>query len=227
MSLPSVAGMGREGENERSEWEQTVANQYTYTADLMFPHETTLGFYTSVTSYALSPYTEVLQSRPKGSVLPHFMTDLGQLSFAFYLDFGSFRDIQRHRNGVCRMPMLTMHYDFEPWYLEQLDEELAQEAKTILAFYKGAISMATQDPKIRQYYIPLGFRVPCQVTYALPAALYVMELRSSKTVHPTLRKITHWMAGQFRRKFPNVALHADLDPDDWTIRRGQQTILDK
>jgi len=71
MSLHSVAGMGREGEKERSDWEQSVANQYTYTADLGFPHETTVGFYTSVTPGNLSPYTWALQSRPKGSVLPH------------------------------------------------------------------------------------------------------------------------------------------------------------
>lgn len=226
------------GAEARATWEQRVAELYTYNSLEGFPHTPSAlsrGVLTvdnnwsefSLHAGRLPYYDEILRSRPRGSVLPHFLTDLGQISFAFTLDFGSFRDIQRHRNGVCRMPLLTLDYGFEPWYLEQLDEELTPKAKDLIAFLSGAITSITDDPIARQYYIPLGFRCPCQVTYGLPAAVYVMELRSGKTIHPTLRRVIHWMIGRFRDKYPEITLHVDTDADDWTVRRGQQTIISK
>jgi len=35
------------------------------------------------------------------------------------------------------------------------------------------------------------------------------------------------MATLFRAKFPQIALHSDTDPDDWDVRRGDQTIVEK
>ena len=214
------------GAEARAEWEQKLAEKYTYPAHVGFP-DSGSGFFTTIRVGSLAMYDDLLKTRPRGSVLPHFLTDIGQCGFAFLLDFGSFRDIQRHRNGVCRMPLLTTEHGFEPWYLEQLDDDLAHAAKDLIAPLTEAINTATDDPIARQYLIPLGFRVPCQVTYALPAAVYVLELRSGKTIHPTLRRVIHSMIGTFRKHFPDITLHADMDADDWTVRRGQQTITAK
>ena len=73
----------------------------------------------------------------------------------------------------------------------------------------------------------MGFDVSCKVTYGLPASVYTMELRSGKLVHPTLRKIAHKMCESTKELLPQVTLHADLDPDDWDIRRGLQDIQEK
>ena len=160
MSLASVSGVGKSGgeeaEKQRAQWEQMVADKYTYL------RPSRLAFRSTIAKDDLAQYSELLNTRPRGSVLPHFLSDLGQLTFSFPLDFGSFRDIQRHRNGVCRMPLLTTELGFEPWYLEQLDPELAQEAKDLIAFLSGAVSTITDDPVVRQYYTALGFRVSCQ-----------------------------------------------------------------
>lgn len=165
--------------------------------------------------------------RPRGAVLPHFLSDLGQVTFRGLLDYGSWRDIQRQRNGVCRVPLLDMQYGMEPWYLEQLPAHVHIRALRLLDEQARSLSALGSDCYERQYYVPIGFRVPCQFTYALPAAVYVMELRSSKTVHPTLRRLVHKMVGDFRAAFPTVKLHVDMDPDDWTVRRGSQTIVQK
>jgi hypothetical protein len=69
--------------------------------------------------------------------------------------------------------------------------------------------------------------VPCTVTYGLPALLYVLELRSGKHVHPSLRRVIHSMVKKFQHEYPDVALHVDMDPDDWSVRRGEQTITEK
>ena len=171
---------------------------------------------------------DTLYTRPRGAVLPHEYSAIGQISFAFPLDFGSFRDIQRHRNGVCVMPVLTVNGGFEPWYVVQLPDGLVMDAHALIREQSAAIMALTSDPIERQYYIALGYRVPVRVTYGLPAALYVMELRSGKTIHPTLRHaVRKYMVAPFRAALPNVPVHADDSDDDWTIRRGDQTITDK
>jgi thymidylate synthase ThyX len=174
------------------------------------------------------PEWDLLQTRPRGCVIPHYFTAAGLLSWQFPLDFGSFRDLQRHRNGVCRMPLLTTELGFESWYIDQLDEELQNEALNLIATQYQAIRRVSEDPVIRQYYTALGFRVGCEIAYALPAAVYIMEMRSARTVHPTLRKVVlEQMVPKFRAWFPDMALHVDEEKDDWTIRRGHQTITEK
>ncbi len=69
--------------------------------------------------------------------------------------------------------------------------------------------------------------MPTKVTYGLPAAVYVTELRSNKTVHPTLRKIAHKMHYALKERFSNLALHSDMEKDAWDVRRGEQDILKK
>jgi len=218
-SLPSVSGIKKtDGQQAREAWEQKVAASCTYLS-------TDGPEFTSVVDETeLSKFADLLETRPRGVVLPHFLSGLGQLTWRFNLDFGSFRDIQRHRNGVCRMPLLTTAEGFEPWYLDQLDPNLAQTAKDLIDELTLEILQVTDDPVARQYYTALGFRVPCQVTYGLPAAVYVMEIRSAKTVHPTLRRVIHKMIGGFQEVLPQVPLHVDMDEDGWDVRRGNQTI---
>lgn len=181
-----------------------------------------------------SRYEHALATRPRGCVLPHFMTDFGQAKFEFGLDFGSFRDLQRHRNGVVRMPLLNTRWGFEPWYLEQLDDETRTEAEELIRLQTDRICSdlghgvgISATAVERQYVTALGFRVPCLVTMSLPALLYFLELRTQKTVHPTLRARARQMARRFKEVYPEIALHDDAEPDDWTVRRGEQTIKER
>lgn len=221
-SLPSVTGVKKtEGQEAREAWEKWLAETCTY-----LPTDGP-EFCSVVDEHELEKFSKLIGTRPRGVVLPHFLAGLGQLTWRFLLDFGSFRDIQRHRNGVCRMPLLTTNEGFEPWYLEQLPPELAHAAQDLIEELDLEILAVSDDPVVRQYYTALGFRMPCQVTYALPAAVYVMEIRSAKHVHPTLRRVVHKMVEDFRSVLPQVPLHVDMDPDGWTVRRGTQTITAK
>jgi thymidylate synthase ThyX len=233
-SQASVAGIGKDsgGQDARRAWEKMVAEHTTYPAAFDEVYKEVVSG-RSVFQYVYNrdrarPFEEVMRSRPRGAVLPHFMSDFCYVSYNFLLDFGSFRDIQRHRNGVCRMPMLTSSHGFEPWYLEELgrlDEGLVGRAKALIAEQKVATEALRLDYVSEQYYVPLGARVPVRVTYGLPAAVYVMELRSGKMVHPTLRRAIHKMVKEFQGALGDkVALHVDMDPSDWDVRRGTQTI---
>lgn len=182
---------------------------------------------TKIKPAELKPYADILKRRPMKTNLPHFLSELGPLTFDFLLDFGSFRDIHRHRHGVCRMPLLTTRYGFNQWYLDQLPKNLQVKAKKLIQEQKSAIAKLKASPEFTQYYVAMGFNVSCHVSYGLPATVYVIELRSGKLVHPTLRRIAHKMNKFLRRKFPTLKLHSDLDLDDWDIRRGKQTISEK
>lgn len=237
-SLAGVSGVDEKSaaRDVRQDWEWRVASAHTYNVDTRFHRADEMRMTPMIEEG--TRYQEILKTRPKGCVLPHFMSDLGTFTFDFLLDFGSFRDIQRHRNGVCRMPLLDTNWGFSKWYLEQLGDPsngdvggLRDEAVQLIHEQQAAIAklgaMSSQRNVMKQYYVALGYNVPCTVTYALPALLYVLELRSGKTVHPSLRQVVHAMIQKFTAQYPEIALHVDMDPDDWTVRRGEQTITQK
>lgn len=170
---------------------------------------------------------EMLRVRPRGVELPPWTAEIGTIRSSFLLDFGSYRDLQRHRAGTIRMPMLTTRHGFHPWYLEQLPPEVRVEAEELIARQVTDILRLSIPDVQRQNYVAMGFRVRCKVTQPFNAFVYRVEIRSGKTVHPTLREISHLEARWFQERFPGVALHADLDPDSWTTRRGTQTIEER
>ena len=182
---------------------------------------------TSIDPLELAQYQDAIDARSLKTGLPNFLGDLGTISFDFLLDFGSFRDLQRHRAGICRMPLLTTKFGFNEWYLEQLPEDTRLEAQKLIAEQILAIEKLDTTPEIKQYYTAIGFNVACRVSYPLPAALYVIELRSGRAVHPTLRQVAHKMHAAVIAKFPNLKLQSDLSLDDWDVRRGSHDIVTK
>jgi len=75
---------------------------------------------------------KILENRPPKTELPKYLAEAGNLQFEFLLDFGSFRDIQRHRAVIQRMPLLTTEIGFEKWYLGELPKELQAKAQDFL-----------------------------------------------------------------------------------------------
>lgn len=210
---------------EKERYQEYVMRNYNYYHPQNPPQDFT---YTSnISPEELAQYQDIIENRPPRTNLPYFLTELGNIVFDFVLDFGSFRDIQRHRNGVCRMPLLTTDLDFNSWYLEQLPEEVRQEAEKLISVQKQRLADLDTTPENKQYYIAMGFNVACRVSYGLPGLVYLIELRSGKPVHPTLRRIAHRMHYTVKELFPNMVLHSDLEPSDWDIKRGEQDIIEK
>lgn len=209
---------------EQEKYREYLAQKYTYFFDSKIKK---FNFSTNINRAQLLKYKDVLTKRPQKTGLPHFLSELGNVSYEFLLDFGSFRDIQRHRNGVCRMPLLTTQLGFHSWYLEQLPKAVRDQADKLIKEQMKAIKSLKASKEDKQYYVAMGFNVACKVTYGLPAAVYTMELRSGKLVHATLRKIAHDMYRALKNKFPEMPFYADMDLDDWDIRRGMQDIKEK
>jgi len=177
----------------------------------------------------LSKYHEVLANRPVKTELPKFIAECGTLQFEFLLDFGSFRDLQRHRAVIQRMPILTMEHGFEPWYLENLTDNLRSEAQTLIKKQKPLLESLGPKPEVSQYYIPMGYRIPDRITGDLPALVYLVELRSTHFVHPTLQKRALQMGRIMLDLFSDygLALHLDTESGRFDINRGRQDIVAK
>ncbi|MCU1492212.1 MAG: hypothetical protein JWM85_3617 [Acidimicrobiaceae bacterium] len=161
------------------------------------------------------PYKEVLTR--------HSGIAQSVLKIGLTIDFGSFRDIQRHRGGYCSNPMLTTSNGFHSWYYENLPDE-SKAAANALFKELSAASTCVETPQ-SQYLVPMGCLVPVTLVYPVAQAVYVSELRSGKTVHPTLRPVAQQMAVFLKRQ--GIAVYADMDESDWTIRRGTQDIVPK
>jgi hypothetical protein len=177
-------------------------------------------------SWKVSEVRELLETRPQKTELPDWLNKYGQINFKFLLDFGSFRDLQRHRSCTQLMPLLTLEHGFNNWYIYSLPEELRNYVWDVIAIQEAEIRKI-EDPLIRQYYIAMGYNVACDLTAGLPSAVYIAELRSGQTVHPTLRVIAQKMALALKKCVPFLTLHCDLSPDEWSTKRGLHDIVKK
>lgn len=180
---------------------------------------------------------DLLKSRPEGASLPWRLESYGRYNCLFMLDFGSFRDLQRHRNGVCQIPLVGGKFGFHPWYLTQFEallspDDYAQFKTDIDALFtrindlhdQGDINTTIMD---HQYLYPMGMNCLCQVTYSLPQMVYVGELRSSKHVHASLRPVAQDFLRILEEDIDQIALYGDMGSEDWTAKRGEQTIIKK
>lgn len=171
----------------------------------------------------------LLWERPPKTELPKWLEEAGTVRFDFLLDFGSFRDLQRHRSVIQRMPLLTTRFGFEKWYLEQMPGMLLVDVCGALDEGVRALDELNAPPEIIQYYIPMGYRVPNRLVGGLPALVYLTELRATRFTHPTLRHKARDMAECLARVFRpyGLRIHLDPDPDRFDIKRGEQTIIEK
>ncbi len=178
-------------------------------------------------------HAKTILSRPVKTELPKHLAEIGMLQFEFTLDFGSFRDIARQRAVIQRMPLLTPLYGFHMWYLDELPDELKKQAETLLLevypWWEEKIAKADDAEQIKydlQYYIPMGFRVPCRITGDLPALVYLAELRSGVTVHATLREVAQNMA----KFIEGLGVPIYIDRSEigrFDVKRGNQDIVAK
>ena len=171
---------------------------------------------------------DILSIRPKGGMVPRFFSKLGRYKLSFFLDYGSFRDLQRHRNGICQIPFLTDQHGFHGWYVKHLPIDLLEEAIILLDKQRAVLSSVNSNCFNKQYYIPMGYTVPIEVVYDLPQMVYVTELRSQSTVHPTLRDIIlNVFYPALKQNHPYLKLYVDTTPDGFELRRGNQDIEGK
>lgn len=181
--------------------------------------------------YEIADENQSFKNRLRKTPLPkHCATTRRTMYVSGVIDFGSFRDLQRHRNMICSMPLLTGQYGLHSWYFDNLPAELQEKAMSLLeqieTTYKSLnVSNSDQELAQLQYILPMGFCVGYAIRCTVNQAVYLAELRSGKTVHATLRPHAQ-LIGQALEEM-GVPIFYDKEESNWTIKRGEQDIVAK
>lgn len=175
-------------------------------------------------------YKNLLEKRPIKTEIPKIVNECGSYRIEFMIDFRSHRDLQRQRSALQRVPLLTTKFGFEEWYLQQLPESLFEEAMNLLTEQEEAIALLDCDDNTRQYYIAMGYKVFNTFTVPFADLIYIIELRTPTTVHPTARKVAINMYNTLKNSLEKdgidfVKIYAETSEDMLDIRRAGQDIF--
>ena len=171
--------------------------------------------------------------RPKGVELPWQIGEAFHVQWQDTIDFGSFRDLQRHRAVIQRMGLLSARFGFHDWYLENLPQSIREETTTFIAQQLADIKLLGFEDTDAQYLYPMGMKVPTSVTGSLSKFFYLIELRCQRTVHPTLHANAYRLGQLLRRDLADhllcepeeIPLYIDINVGELTIKRGTQDIV--
>lgn len=173
-------------------------------------------------------FGRVINTRPFRAPLPKALEHYGQVVFDFTMDFGSFRDIQRHRKSIIPIPFLDKESVCEKWYMDNLNPELHTVAISKLMQHSTLVEEAAKnvDANELQYLLPMATLGRSRISCTLPQLVYIIELRSSQHVHPTVRTLAHSLY-RYISHFTSLKIAVDLDADQWSLARGGHTIMEK
>jgi hypothetical protein len=180
----------------------------------------------------LNEYRELFEGRPDKTEIPRILNEAASYRLEFLMDYRSHRDIQRQRSAIQRVPLLTTEFGFEEWYLNQMPEDLRTEALEFIRKQTERIANLTDkdgSPVLainKQYYMAMGFKVYESFTVGLADLIYILELRTLTTVHPTVRnrmiEVYEWV----KTVLPEfVTIQANTSKDDFDIKRADQDIF--
>jgi len=138
-------------------------------------------------------------------------------TFDILLDFGAFRDVQRHR--MCtqsNQPVTAVHgYDLPPEIREAGFEEKfkAVVEKSVEAYNK----IYEKFPDEAQYVVPFCFRKRVLITWNLRELHHFISLRSGKKGHASYRRIAQQCWRELNKIQPLLAKYIRVDMDEMNV----------
>ena len=177
-----------------------------------------------------SAFPEPIRMAPGEMLLPDRYKHGGTIEIQCRLDFGSFRDIARHRAVFQSLPLLTTDHGMHSWYLENMGaiegaSGIGEMIEEMNDFLPDNTPFKHSETALRaQYFIPMGYGVSCKLTGHLWALAYLARLRCSSKVHPTLADLALRIRDTLA-PFVNVVLTEN--PLRFNLKRGRDTIVKK
>ncbi len=137
--------------------------------------------------------------------------EASKLTAELVLDYGAFRDLQRHRMLTQQVLRLGADLGAEvPAELEALG--VAGEFKRALDRAGAAWrTIAKEAPDAAQYVVPLAYRVRTLWTLDLRELVHVVELRSARQGHQSYRRMAHELMAIAEERYPWLAAHVRVD----------------
>jgi thymidylate synthase ThyX len=140
-------------------------------------------------------------------------------TFDILVDFGAFRDIQRHR--ICTQ----IPQELGPHHGYSTPPEIARYG--LLTTYEECMARAREAhdiiardfPREAQYVLPLAFRKRVLFTWNLREIHHFVQLRSAKQGHVSYRHIARQVFEEVERVHPLLAKYIRVDLDDYALAR--------
>ncbi len=171
-----------------------------------------------------------MEQAEKERVFDEFMKRMGkhdmpmrELEHAHYtfdilVDYGAFRDIQRHRMATQTNQTLTTAngYDMPPEIAAIGCEKRFRQAMEAASDAFGKIS--ERFPKEAQYVVPLAYRKRTLFTWNLRELYHFIRLRSSKEGHISYRRVAWELYKEVKRVHPLLAKYIKVDMEEGPTR---------
>ncbi len=138
-------------------------------------------------------------------------------TFDILMDYGAFRDVQRHR--MCtqsNQPITVVHgYDLPPEIREAGFEAKFKEVveKSVEAYNK----IYKVFPEEAQYVVPMCFRKRVLITWNLRELHHFISLRSGKKGHASYRRIAQQCWRELNKIQPLLAKYIRVDMDEMSV----------
>lgn len=235
---PEACGVNQERDEVHANWTRALttdanAAYWQPTNDAMIAWTTTPEHHevhTDVASGFNEDVAIALSSRPRHAKIPGWLDPYVTFTVKGTIDYGTWRDLQRHRRNIGRAPVLDVCW-LHSWYTTELQRYLGETeaykfinaAEDLMSLYADEQSMGTGSPE-RRYGLPLGTTVQYHYTMGLAQAIYFAELRSGNTVHAILRPMAQQVAAAISAI--GIRIDYDAEPARFDVRRGTQTIIE-
>ena len=132
-------------------------------------------------------------------------------TFDVLMDYGAFRDVQRHRMCTQTNQDFTVEHGYS--IPKEINEAgFIEDFMTCMEKAKKAyLEIAGEFPKEAQYIIPLAYSKRLLITMNLRELFHFIRLRSGKMGHISYRKIAWEMHDAVKEKFPLLAKYIPCD----------------
>jgi thymidylate synthase ThyX len=140
-------------------------------------------------------------------------------TFDIVLDYGAYRDIQRHRMATQTRQSLSTRYGYSvPDDLVAYG--LGEAFRTCMEQAADAYNrIAEEYPLEAQYVLPLAYRVRVLFTWNLRELFHFIQLRSAKQGHFSYRRIAQQVYAEIERVHPALARYIRVDQVDYQLGR--------
>ncbi len=148
----------------------------------------------------------ILAGRGKFDRVPREF-ELAGYTFDIMMDYGAFRDIQRHRMATQVSQELTARHGYlVPEAVGKAG--LADDFTSCMDSARDAYEkLAGRFPDEAQYIVPLGFKKRLLFACNLRELFHIIPLRTGKTAHASYREVAQKMHQCLMQKAPALARH--------------------
>jgi thymidylate synthase ThyX len=141
-------------------------------------------------------------------------------TFDILVDYGAFRDIQRHRMATQTNQLLTNAHGYET--PQEINDYGYGKIFTELVERGGEAyeKIAVDFPYEAQYVLPLAYRKRAMFTWNLRSLHHFISLRSARQGHVSYRDIAQKVYQELVRVHPMLARYIRVDMESYAMARA-------